>query len=145
MIDTDWKSLLNSLSPNLSFSEAADRLKKPYQSVRSAMKKHGYASSDGRKSNINIGEINWKDSNVKISRQFNVSRERIRVLRKKLQMPFVEARGRKKTHHDNTPDVAHVCDSGKRPVCEDRCACMGETLRTVGEKSGDQKHGCSCA
>lgn len=102
MTETKWKSLLRSLPEKLSYAEAARRLKLPYQSVRLAIIRHQYLAMDGRrfgkngKRRIPVEEIDWTHGNADIARGFGVSRERIRVIRKQLGIPFVESRGRKK-------------------------------------------------
>lgn len=100
MTATKWKELFRSLPHGLSFGEVARRLGIPYQQVRIAIHEHGYKATDGRRFSsrriIPVEKIDWTQSNADISRKFDVSRERIRVLRKRLGKPFVESRGRRK-------------------------------------------------
>lgn len=102
MTQTQWKSLIASLPPGLSFSEAAVRLCMDYQAVRNAIRRYGYKAVDGRRfsPNKNIQfwykDVNWQKSNVVIAREHGVSREMVRRIRKRLGHPRVESRGRKK-------------------------------------------------
>lgn len=100
MTQDSWKSLISSLPKGLSFTEAATRLGMDYQSVRAAIKRHGYKAVDGRRFSQNHNRkfwfegVNWKMSNVEIAREHGVSRELVRRVRNRLCKPFVESRGR---------------------------------------------------
>lgn len=95
-----WKSLIDSLPPGLSYTEAATRLGKDYQCVRAAIKRHGYDAVDGRRFSQNHNRkfwfegVDWKQSNADIGREHGVSRELVRRVRNRLGKPFVESRGR---------------------------------------------------
>lgn len=99
------KSLVEKLPPNLTAWQAAAMLRQPYARMRSLLLKHGYAAVDGRrirwklgppKWRVPWGKINWRLSNIQIARKHRVSREIVRRMRNRFNMPFVEARGAKK-------------------------------------------------
>lgn len=97
----NWRALIKSLPPGLTFKEAAVRLGRPYNNTRLALHKYRYKAADGRafsqrgQRKVRLEDIDWRQSNVEIARTFGASRELVRQLRKKLRKPFVEARGRK--------------------------------------------------
>ena len=102
----NWKVLIASLPDGLSAVRAAHQLRQPYQRTRKAGRKFGYKFSDGRRFRwgenvappnryvLDPRKVDWSLSNVEIARRLLISRERVRVVRKRLGMPFVEARGR---------------------------------------------------
>ena len=102
----NWRATIESLPPGLTFSEAALRLARPYYSVRAAIHKYGYQAVDGRGTGqdshrkIRVEDADWTKSNIEIARKFLVSKERVRVIRKKLNLPRVESRGRKRKHQN---------------------------------------------
>ena len=98
----NWKDLIKSLPPGLTFSQAAKRLRRDYQCTRQAIFKYLYRALDGRHSaqlktrKVNPDKIDWRKTNVQIARELLVSRERIRFVRQQAGKPKVEARGRSK-------------------------------------------------
>jgi hypothetical protein len=97
---SNWKALIKSLPPGLTFSQAAKRLRRDYQCTRQAIFNYGYRAVDGRHftnmktRKVNPDKIDWRKSNIQIARELLVSRERIRFVRKRDGKPKVEARGR---------------------------------------------------
>lgn len=84
--------------------ELARRLGIDYQRVLRIVRETGYPMTDGRRYSqhrrrkFRPEDADWTLSNVALARQFNVSRERVRLIRKQLDKPFVEARGRPRKH-----------------------------------------------
>jgi len=88
MSRTIWKRIIAELPPNLTLAELCQRLDKKYQTVRRAMRVYGYACFDGRRfamikyRKLKPEAVDWSLPNCEIARQFNVSRERVRQVRK---------------------------------------------------------------
>ena len=101
---TEWEKLIASLSPGMTQTGAAARLRRPSASVRYWLKKLDYRFKDGRCGRwtearrkacrlFDYGKIDWAAPNIEISRKFDVSRERIRQVRRELGK--VKINGRK--------------------------------------------------
>lgn len=94
------KAAIKQLPPGLTGTEVARRLAVPYHQALVAIQKHRYRMTDGRKFSQNAKrkldpeKADWSKPNYILAEEFGVSRERVRVLRKRLKMPFVEGRGR---------------------------------------------------
>jgi hypothetical protein len=90
---------IRTLPENLTFNEAAKRIGLNYQSARRHLIAFGYPHSDGRKYSqsgkrrFDPDLADWSQSNIEIASQFGVTRERVRLVRKQLNKPFVESRG----------------------------------------------------
>lgn len=110
----NWKDLIDCLPPGLTFSEAAKRLGKDYQAVRYAIIRHGYPAADGRRFSQNASraldpaKVDWSLSNIEIARRLGISKQRVSKVRKQLNLPLVESRGRKKgtTTHATRPRLS---------------------------------------
>lgn len=100
----DWPDMIEALPPNLTLSQAAQLLHRPYASVRHNLIRLNYPWRDGRSLRFAFGQpvsrvpwekVNWRLSNIVIAHRYRVSRELVRRIRNRLGKPFVEARGRK--------------------------------------------------
>lgn len=103
-----WKLLVSTLPPGLTIAEASRRLRRPYWGTLEAIHRYGYEYSDGRRFRwsdsrlarkrgyrFNPLKADWSKSNIALAKRFGVSRERVRIVRRNLGLPFVESRGRK--------------------------------------------------
>jgi hypothetical protein len=97
---------IRQLPPGLTFGEVSSRLGVPYAVARRAIHKFKYQVIDGRKFSqkairkIDPSLVDWGDANITIARKLLCSRERVRVIRKKLNLPKVESRGRRKKNQN---------------------------------------------
>lgn len=100
--DRKWRIAVDRLAAGLSISEMSRRLGVSYQIARRIAIAYKYPVADARKfgqsarRKIVPEEIDWTMSNIAIARKFNISRQRVKVVRDKLGIPMIEARGRKK-------------------------------------------------
>lgn len=99
-----YRRLLSGLPKRLTVPELMRRLDLTYMQARTAAKRAGYQTSDGRKfcqrkkRRVIPEKADWTKSNADLARLFKVSRERVRQIRNELGKPFVESRGRHYNH-----------------------------------------------
>lgn len=94
-----WTVLLKALPPGMTVEAVSKALGKSEETIRRRGKQVGYKFSLKeryvyRKPSWVI-RANWRMSNIEISREFGMSRERVRQWRLKLGKSKVESRGRK--------------------------------------------------
>lgn len=98
MTDAIWIKLIRHLPPGLTLDQAAGVFRRSKNLVRRKLVSQGYRIATERKQKLPewVGRANWALPNVVLAKQFDLSRERVRQFRNLLNMPKVEARGRKR-------------------------------------------------
>lgn len=101
-----WSQMIKAIPAGLTAEKAARIFRRSVTLTRRRLKENGYAIKEAKKHEIPAwtAEANWTLPNVDIASKFNLTRERVRQVRKRLGYPFVEARGRQNGKHHSSKD-----------------------------------------
>ncbi len=96
-----WSKMIKTIPAGLTAEKAARIFRRSVTLTRRRLKENGYIVKEVKKYEVPawIEEANWRLPNVEIARQHNVSRERVRQVRKKLGYAPVKCRGRQNGSH----------------------------------------------
>lgn len=94
-----WRKLIGALPPNLTVLEVARIFRRSPEVMERRLREAGYVYRVTRRGVLIAPwslEADWRLPNVDIARKFGVTRERVRQVRRKLGLPPVECRGRRR-------------------------------------------------
>lgn len=122
MTKSVWRKLVEAMPKNLTLAQASKLLRYSQSLTRLRMNQFGYKFRRDRKNGASHPPVwvqlvnrrkEWKRSNDWIGKKYGKSRERVRQYRSMLDIPKVEARGRKK--NPVCPGCPHkVCKCGRK-------------------------------